>query len=452
MNSIMLTDFGLQISSRKSALTIVLVSLVLLLLASCTRKSSSENPTQISFGVFGSGEEYKAYQNIVAAFQEKHPEIEVQIQYIPEDDEYRQRLATQFSGGQPPDALLLDYRHYTVFAAQGGLEAVGPFLDQSSLIKAADFYEQPMNAFTYEGKLWCIPQNISSLVVYYNKELFDKAGVPYPTNDWTWADFLNAARALTMDMDGDGIIDQYGAGIAPRLIRMAPFIWQNGGELVDNRDQPTQLTLNSPATKEAFQWFVNLQVSEHVVPDAVAESAVPSETRFLNGTLGMFFNSRRGVPTYRTIESFAWDVAPLPRGKQQASILHSDGFCMSSASEHKDEAWAFIEFVNSVEGQTTLSETGRIVPSLIAVAESPAFLDASKSPANNRAYIDTAATIYPIPVVPGWAAVESLANREVERAFYGQASVDEAIQMADEMTKEYFAKDVTFSIEGGDEE
>jgi len=448
----MLTNMKLNSLFRKNVLTFMLLSLIVILLLGCSGQSSSTGNTEISFAVFGSAEEYQAYQDIVAAFNEVHPEIGVQIQYVPEDDVYRERLATQFSGGQPPDVMLVDYRHYSVFAEQGALEAVGPYLDKSDLIKAADFYEQPMNAFTYKDQLWCIPQNISSLVVYYNKDLFDQAGVPYPSNDWTWDDFLNAARTPTMDVDGDGTIDQYGASIDPKLIRMAPFVWQNGGELVDNREQPTQLTLDAPSTKEAFQWFVNLQVSEHVVPDAVAESAIPGENRFLNGTLGMFFNSRRAVPIFRTIQSFQWDVAPMPVGKQPATILHSDGFCMAQDSEHKDEAWTFIEYVNSVEGQTELSKTGRIVPSVIAVAESPAFLDATKSPANNRAYIDTAATIYPVPVIPGWSAIEAAANREVERAFYGQTSVDEAIQAADQITKEYFARDATFELNVGEEE
>ena len=155
-------------------------------------------------------------------------------------------------------------------------------------------------------------QNISSLVVYYNADLFTAAGVAPPAAGWTWADFLAAAQALTRDTDGDGTIDQYGAGIEPSLFRVAPFIWQLGGDIVDDPLRPTRLTLDSAPSQAALNWFVSLQTEHGVVPDALAEAAEESEVRFLNGNLAMFFNSRRGVPTYRTIEGFAWDVAPLP--------------------------------------------------------------------------------------------------------------------------------------------
>ena len=91
-------------------------------------------------------------------------------------------------------------------------------------------------------------------------------------------------------------------------------------------------------------------MKHHVVPDAAEEKAESSESRFLNGRLGMFLNSRRGVPTYRTITSFDWDVAPLPRRRQRAGILHADAYCMPKAAEHKAAAWAFIEYANSPDG------------------------------------------------------------------------------------------------------
>lgn len=93
---------------------------------------------------------------------------------------------------------------------------------------------------------------------------------------------------------------------------------------MDHPAAPTRLALDSPAAREAAQWFVDLQTRHRVVPDAVEEKSESSESRFLNGRLGMFLNSRRGVPTYRTITGFDWDVAALPRRKQRAGILHAD--------------------------------------------------------------------------------------------------------------------------------
>ncbi|MFC1976082.1 ABC transporter substrate-binding protein [Chloroflexota bacterium] len=262
---------------------------VILLLTGCR-----SDKTLVTFSVFGDPAELAAYQTLVEAFEARHPDIDIELRHIPSQSEYRQRLAADFSGGSPSNVMLLNYRRFATFAAQGGLEPLGPYLAKSSRIKEADFFSPTIEAFYLEGKLWCIPQNLSSLVVYYNRDLFDAAGMAYPTNDWARSDFLEKARALTLDLDGDGNIDQYGAGIAPNLFRLAPFIWQNGGELVDNVEHPTRLALDTPEALAAFQWFVDLQVKEHVVPDAVAESAETSESRFLNGRLAMYFNSRRG--------------------------------------------------------------------------------------------------------------------------------------------------------------
>lgn len=414
---------------------IMLISLFLSILLSGCR---AEEPRVVSFMVFGDLAELAAYQNLVDAFATQHPEIDLQLQHIPSQSEYRQRLAADFSGDAPPDVMLLNYRRFATFAAQGGLEPLGPYLARSAFIQEADFFKPTTEAFYLDGQLWCIPQNVSSLVVYYNRDLFDTAGLAYPAADWTHEDFLAAARALTRDLDGDGRIDQYGAGITPNLFRLAPFIWQNGGELVDDPSRPTRLTLDTPAALAAFQWFVDLQMQEHVVPDAVAEAAEEGETRFLNGRLGMYFNSRRGVPTYRTITRFSWDVAPLPRGAQPAGILHSDGYCMAANTKNKEDAWTFIEFANSPAGQELVAVSGRTVPSLLAIAESDAFLDPDQPLANSHIFIDTVPVIRRVPIMTTWAGIEEAASKEIERAFYGQVSAEEAAAVAVTLTQPYF--------------
>jgi len=403
-----------------------------------TPTESVAEPAAVTFSVFGDDAEYQAYVSLVEAFHAAHPEVAVELQHIPGQSEYRQRLATAFSAGEPPDVMLLNYRRFGAFVAEGGLAPLSEYLAASDVIAEADFYPEVTESFYLDGQLWCIPQNLSSLVIYYNKNLFDVAGVAYPANDWTHEDFLAAARALTQDADGDGTIDQYGVGIEASIFRLAPFIWHFGGELVDNEAQPSRLTLDSPEALAAFQWFVDLQVEEHVVPDAVAESAQDSESRFLNGTLAMYFNSRRGVPTYRTITGFEWDVAPLPQGEQAAGILHSDGYCMAENTANKDAAWTFIEYANSVEGQTIVAQSGRTVPSLIAVAESPAFLSPDLPPANGRIFLDTIPQIRRVPIMTTWVSIEETAGQEIERAFYGQVGVEEAAATAVTLTQPFF--------------
>jgi multiple sugar transport system substrate-binding protein len=394
----------------------------------------------ISFSVFGDPAEKAAYETLVVAFEQHSPQIDVQLTHIPSQSDYRTRLGADLVGGTPPDIFLMNYRRFAPFAAKEALEPLGPYMAKSSLVKEGDFYAESIGPFRWNGTLMCIPQNLSSLVVYYNKKLFDAAGVAYPKAGWTWDDFVTTAQALTKDTNGDGTVDQYGLGTEIEAIRLAPFIWQNGGDLFDNAEQPTRLALDTPAAAEAFQWFVDLQVKHHVAPDATQEEAENSESRFLNGRLGMLLNSRRGVPTYREIKDFDWDVAPIPVGKQASTVLHADGYCMAAASKNKPAAWAFIEFANSVEGQTIIAKTGRTVPSLKSVAASPAFLDPENKPQSSQVFLDVIPNLRALPVLEVWPDVEETLTQEIQRAYYGQASVDEAIAAAQANTSRFLSR------------
>lgn len=414
------------------------IGLVLLMLCLALTGCTAIPPRPVSFMVFGDPAELAAYQQLVAAFEAAHPDIQIELRHVPGQSAYQKQLVTAFSAGAQPDVMLLNHRRVAQFAVAGGLTPVGDYLARSTVLHAAELYPQALEAFEWDAQTWCIPQNISSLAVYYNKTLFDAAGVPYPADGWTWSEFVAAARALTHDVDGDAKIDQYGVGMDVGLMRLAPFVWQNGGELLDDAVKPTQLALDSPEALEALQWLVDLQVKERVAPDAAAEAAESSEDRFMNGRLAMYLNSRRGVTTYREIAGLAWDVAALPRGPQAVGILHSDGYCLSARASNKDGAWAFIEFANSEVGQRLMAGTGRTVPSLRKVAESSAFLDPTQAPAHSQVFLDAIPGLRRVPNHAQWPAIEESANREIERAFYGQATAEEAAAAAVAQTRSYF--------------
>ncbi|WP_420644833.1 ABC transporter substrate-binding protein [Candidatus Leptofilum sp.] len=409
------------------------IFILALLLVSCSGSQET-----VSFMVFGDPAERRAYLNLVAAFEEAHPDIAIELTHIPSPRDYRDRLATEFAAGSPPDVTLMNYRRYGAFVANGLLEPVGPYLAQSDLIQPEDFYPITIDAFTWNNEITCIPQNISSLVVYYNQDTFDTAGVVYPADDWTWEDFVKTAVTLTQDFDNDGTIDQYGLGVDPSLYRLAPFVWQNGGPIANNEQFPTRLTLTRPPSQAALQWFVDLRQVHGVVPDRVEEAAQDSESRFIGGSTAMFLNSRRGTPTYREIEAFVWDVAPLPRNGEVAGVLHSDAYCLSGTTENKDAAWTFVEFANSPTGQAIIAGSGRTVPSLISVAESEVFLDPNQRPARSRVWLDTAESLRLVPIISTWEEIESTASEEIERAFYGDISAEEAALLIDTRTEEYF--------------
>lgn len=428
-----------QLSSRKSHLAwSLMVPFLLLVIVGCNSpESSGESTPQVEsapqtlfFMISGSLEEQAAYETLIASFKEENPNIDVVLNNIPEDG-FGEKLATMFSAGDPPDIFLMNFRKLGVLSSEGALYTLDASLDSSQVLKRDDFYPAALEAFTYNGALQCLPQNLSSPVIYYNKALFDAAELAYPDGSWDWDEFVDTAQALTLDTNDDGTPDQYGFGTSVQAMRLAPFVWQNGADFLDDYSNPTRLTLDTPEAREAIEWFVNLQVVEHVMPDADAEAGIDSTNRFLQGTMAMYMNSRVQVPTLRTITDFEWDAASLPIGKRPASVLHSDGFCVpiqaAKDPNHLQGIWSFIEYAFSETGQTLLAETGRTVPSRIKVAESEAFLS-SVPPANNQVWLDAAAHMNAFPILPQWNAIESIITNELKRAVYGNASVDEAIQ------------------------
>ena len=384
------------------------------------------------------------YWQIIDAFAKVQPDVKVKLENVPDDGEFLKRLAADFAARTPPAVFVINYRRFGQFAIKGALQPIDDYITKSAQFKPDDFYPTALEAFKLRGKQYCIPQNLSSLEVYYNKKLFAAANLPMPRSGWTWDEFLRDARALTRSTKGDGKIDQYGAGVATSTIRLAPFIWAHGGELVDNTDRPTRLTLDAGPALEAFQWFVNLQVKEHVVPSKADEATESSQSRFQHGTLGMFFQSRVITPDLReTIKDFDWDVAPLPGDKNTVTILHSDGYCITSASQNKDAAWAFVEFANSMQGQQVIVKSGRTVPSLKQVAESPLFLDTALAPSSSRVYLDMASGIRRVPIMTNWVEIEDVVNKEIQRAFYGDASTNDAAQTTVKGTGEFFKQNLS---------
>lgn len=424
-------------SSIRSFRAVTLILIAVILIGACAPAAPSGT---VSFMVSGDPAELKAYQSLVAAFEQKNPSIKVELIHIPSSGDYSKRLSADFAANTPANVVLINYRRYAGFAAKGVLEPVGPYLAKSTVIKEADFYSEAIEPFKWEGVLTCVPQNISSLVVYYNQTLFDTAGLPYPKPDWKWDDFLATAQALTKDTNGDGTPDQYGLGTEAALIRVAPFIWQNGGDLTAT-PVTTRLTIDTAAAKAAIQWFVDLQAKYHVVPDAAAEKSESSEDRFINGRLGMYLDSRRVTPTFRESAKFNWDVAPLPNHELgPATILHSDSYCMTKATQNKEAAWKFIEFANSTEGQSIVSSTGRLVPSLKTVAQSSAFLDPNAKPKSSQVWIDAIPSIRSVPIMKNWADIEDVFGAELERAFYQGATVDDVVKAIIDRTQVFMGE------------
>jgi len=425
---------------------------VLAVLAGCGGSDSGTDASgPITFLIFGDPEEINAYRELVRAYREREPDADVELIETSDRTDLIARLSTSIAGGSPPDLFLMNYRYYGQFASKGAIEPITERLASSDVFAPDDFYPQAMEAFSWKGEQLCLPQNISSLVVYYNRSIFRRQGVPEPKDGWEWPELVATAQRLTLDASGNQIragdpdsggvkAEIYGLGVEPTLIRIAPFVWSLGGEIVDDQQNPTRLTLDTPEAQVALGQFLALRTGYGVAPSDLEVESEEDEARFANGRLAMLLSSRRSTPTFRTIKGFEWDVAPLPSFGQKAGILHSDAYCMTAAGDHKDAAWKFVEFALGAQGQRIVSKTGRIVPSLIEVSKSDAFLDPTQPPRRSQVFLDAIPTIRRVPTISTWPEIEDAAAGVLENGFYLAQPGREVAQELDRVTRPLFAR------------
>lgn len=377
---------------------------------------TASRPAPITVQVKAEPEEAAVYRSLVTAYQQAGGG-EVELVTVGRSD-HLTRLSTAFASGDAPDVFLINYREYAPFVQRGAVEPIGPLVEQAG-VRTGDYFEEPLRAFTYQGALQCFPQNISSLVVYWNRALFARAGVAPPAAGWTWEQFAETATRLTAG-------DVKGVGIDPSITRMAPFVWSSGGEVVDDPEQPTRTTLHEPAARAALQRVVDL-IGSGVTPDREQMAAQGLEEQFMTGKVAMFMSSRVEVPALREQRGLDFDVAALPTMGRPASVLHSDAYCVARTSEAKDAAARFVAYAVGRQGQTVTALGGRTVPSLRSVATSPAFLSPVRAPESSQVFLDAVPALRHTPVTPAWPEVEDVIGTQLQRAFEDGVPLDEVL-------------------------
>ena len=399
----------------------LLLALSVLLATACSDgvdPSTTEGPVSGTIRVQAAGGEgeLNALRAMITAFESSHPGTKVDFTGIAEQGEHIAKLGTAFAGGQPPDVFLLNYRRFGRFAARG-------VIDPARLPgRASDYYDAALEAFTTGGRLLCLPQNISSTVVYYNPKLFAQAGVEAPKAGWTLDDMKATATALAAKK-----VKSIGFETSFRTV--PPFVWAFGGDVVDDLANPTHTTMNSPEARGALEYLKGLLDNGGVTAtDAAASSA---EDRFAQGGLAMFLDSRRAVPAFRKAAGLEFDVAPLPEGSDAATLLASDAYCVAKASKNAALAHAFAGYAVGGDGGRVLAESGRTVPSLRSLAGSDAFLAPGKLPKSSRVWLDVAPTVRRLPNVAQWNEAESTASDTLEQFFAGKATLDAAVTRID---------------------
>jgi multiple sugar transport system substrate-binding protein len=383
--------------------------------------------------VFGEAEELAAYRTLAESFEAVQDEVDIELIEVADRQALIARVTTSIAAGDPPDLFLINYRFFGQFAARGVLEPMQARLDRSDVVSEDEFYDLALDAFRYPGDdLMCLPQNVSSLVVYFNRDLFAAGSIPEPAAGWTWNEMTAAAAALTNG-------ERHGLGVEASIIRLAPFVWSNGGDIVDDQRRPTRLTLDTAEAMEALEEFLGLY-RDGLTPTVEESAAEDDEARFANGRLAMYLGSRRVTPQFRLIADFEWDVAPLPVLRQPAGVLHSDAYCMPKDSPDHDAAFAFVEYALSRVGAEVIARTGRTVPSLRSVAESDAFLDAEVPPASSAVFLETIPAIRRLPTISTWPEIEDVTGEILEAARASGAPAAEVAEQLDRATRDLFAR------------
>ncbi len=361
----------------------LLLAALTALCAGCTleRVIEVEDTVTIRFSIWGTPQQVLTEQEVVAAFERDNPGINVEIVHVP--TRYTDKIMTMMAGGLAPDVMMVEITPYPQFAAKSALLDLTDLVERDGL-DLTDFYPLALKAFSYEERLYCLPRDISGQAMYYNKSMFQQAGLEYPTEDWTWEDFRRACEALTHDTNGDGIIDQYGALLpVPHAL-----IWANGGSFFDDPTHPTRCTLMEPEAVEAMKWFEQLTEDRIVVPPEVRQEEGHYQM-FSTGRVGMYFDGRWRTPDFVDIDTFEWEVCVVPKGKAGRYTFHGGtAYAVSAGTQHRDEAWELVKFYCSKPGVTRAIQSGRTTPVVKSIALSPVFLD-WRPPENMMAFVRT---------------------------------------------------------------
>lgn len=194
--------------NKRFPLILSLLMIASMVLTACGSPAANQGPVEITFTMWGAPEELEVWEAVVDDFHAANPNISVKVD-VSDWDSYWTKLNTLIAGGTPPDVFAMDAPLFLDWQSRGALLNLQPYIDKNPGLLEG-FYPQTLTAYKTPDGYYGLPRDFQTIVLFYNKDMFDAAGVEYPTSDWTYDDLLAAAKTLTLDKDSDGKIDQYG--------------------------------------------------------------------------------------------------------------------------------------------------------------------------------------------------------------------------------------------------
>lgn len=409
----------------KKTLSLVLALAMMLCLLAAPASAEGEK-IQLTFSHWGSTTDAAVYQARVDLFNAQSDTIEVKVLYIPDD--YATKVTTMLTSGTAADVMVVA-EEANAFAYRGQLLPLNSYLDAAGINLAEQVGEAAAGAYSYDGQIYGVADRAGCSVVYYNKDLFDAAGVGYPTKDWTREDFLAAAKAISTDAD---VADKvWGYVQEDWFPYWMSWIYGGGGTVIDENGE---IAINSPENVASLTFMRDL-VSVHGVTPSRSQMAsigtgATASSLFASSKAAMYCTGAWGIASFKDVEGLNWDMAPL---WDKAAPAFGSSLCINAATAHPDEAFEVLKFLAGEESHKLIAENCEDVPANLAVLNSDTFLKANWSDReiNMNVFVDSVDITFAPPTLPEWASWTSVWGELLDPIYDGEgdpAAILEEIQ------------------------
>jgi len=391
------------------------------------RGNPSDGKTHIHYVCWGTVEQTDTEKKIVAYFEATHPHIQVDLLVMPYNT-YNQTMEIMLASGTEPDVFRVDMWVLPSYVKFRAFAPLNDSIDLDPTFDRQDFFQQAIDEMTFDGKIYGLPVLFGGRVIYYNKNLFRQANLPDPyeqfqRGQWTYDNFVTAAKALTKFDRSTGLATQFGCVLDPEDIWS--FVWGHGGDILTPSGK---VMIDTPATIEGLHFYYNLINVWHVAPQP-AESANAAFS-FPSGNVGMYTNYVGTANQFRqSCRGFDWDVVPMPGppGKRHPT-LKGNGLVMSAHTAHPTAAWEFMKFMVSPYAERVYCGDAlrRAIPTRKSVAASDDFTVAHQAPYNIGTFEDLYKTGRQLPITDRWMEWQRPFVRWLDRLALATATPAEA--------------------------
>ncbi len=231
--------------------------------------AAAQSPTEIDYAIWGDASELASQQAMVDGFNSQHPDIKVNV-IVSDWETYWDKLQTGLAGGDAPDVFAMDGPLYPDYQSRDVLLDLTPYIERDAFDLTALADAGVAHFTTPEGQFG-LPRDLNVVGLYYNKAMFDAAGIAYPDDTWTWDTLVDVGKQLTLDKDGDGQTDQWGFYTETTDMEnyWSELVWQNGGDIV-SADR-TKTLLGSDEAIGGIQQLQDLIYTHKIMPPATGD-------------------------------------------------------------------------------------------------------------------------------------------------------------------------------------